>query len=634
MKYITLALLAFLMLIAACQSPTPAAPTPIPAAPSQIQTAVAQTLTAVAPTSSAGTPIAPPTQTQVAPATATAAPNQPTPTPGGETNPPTIQLLSPAQGAQISVNQTIQLVALAADDVGIARVEFFADNVLIDAQAPQNNPTTYQAIFSWSSTQVGQHTLFAIAYDPSNNVSAPATVAVNVIASNTPPQVSILAPPSPQNVNLGAQLTVQTVASGQVGVTQLQMIVDNQPYSQTNSQNPGGQTPFSANFIYAANAVGTHTIVIRATDSSGNVGNSNPLTVNVGDNTPPSVNTNYSAYNILQNQQVIVYTNATDAAGIQRVELWADNAIYNVYNSPNPPAQKSIAIQQVWVSSTPGNHVLFVRVYDVNNQNTTTPATNIFVRQPSQPTPTWTPFVPPPTPRPTRTPRPVTPPPNCQVQSPNTNFRVRLPNPISIQWNCTAQGGIRDMQVYYQYSGTMATIITTVPGDGGQQQNGSVDWTAPAPGVLTIFIQATDNLGQRGQSPEIPGVVENERPPTIPPPPTERPERPNIEGNWRGDVDNGFFALNLVPLIGCSETSCAWGGTWEDHRNGENIHGDLSGQLSGNRLTLNVDGGQPGDVRWTFEGQVGEGGSEISGEWTESRADIPSIQRGSVTFVR
>src|SRR5581483_10237265 len=365
MKYITLALLAFLMLIAACQSPTPAAPTPIPAAPSQIQTAVAQTLTAVAPTSSAGTPIAPPTQTQVAPATATAAPNQPTPTPGGETNPPTIQLLSPAQGAQISVNQTIQLVALAADDVGIARVEFFADNVLIDAQAPPNNPTTYQAVFQWSSTQVGQHTLFAIAYDPSNNISAPATVAVNVIASNTPPQVSILAPPSPQTVNLGAQLTVQTVASGQVGVTQLQMIVDNQPYSQTNSQNPGGQTPFSANFIYAANAVGTHTIVIRATDSSGNVGNSNPLTVNVGDNTPPSVNTNYSAYNILQNQQVIVYTNATDAAGIQRVELWADNAIYNVYNSPNPPAQKSIAIQQVWVSSTPGNHVLFVRVYDV-----------------------------------------------------------------------------------------------------------------------------------------------------------------------------------------------------------------------------------------------------------------------------
>src|SRR5581483_3707418 len=317
MKYITLALLAFIVLIAACQSPTPAAPTPIPAAPSQIQTAVAQTLTAVAPTSSAGTPVAPPTPTptQVAPATATLAPNQPTPTPGGETNPPTIQLLSPAQGAQISVNQTIQLVALAADDVGIARVEFFADNVLIDAQAPQNNPTTYQAIFSWSSTQVGQHTLFAIAYDPSNYVSAPATVAVNVIASNTPPQVSILAPPSPQNVNLGAQLTVQTVASDQVGVTQLQMIVDNQPYSQTTSQNPGGQTPFAANFIYAANALGTHTIVIRATDSSGNIGNSNPLTVNVGDNTPPSVSTNYSAFNVLQNQQVIVYTNATDAAG-------------------------------------------------------------------------------------------------------------------------------------------------------------------------------------------------------------------------------------------------------------------------------------------------------------------------------
>ena len=77
----------------------------------------------------------------------------------------------------------------------------------------------------------------------------------------------------------------------EAGVTQLQMLVDNQPYNQVNSQNPNGQTPFGATFVYAANSPGTHTIVIRAVDSAGNTGTSNPLTVNVNDNTPPSVTT-------------------------------------------------------------------------------------------------------------------------------------------------------------------------------------------------------------------------------------------------------------------------------------------------------------------------------------------------------
>lgn len=632
-----IALLALAVLATACSLFNPAAPsipTPLPAPPNQIQTAVAATLTAVAPTTSASTPVPPPTQNGIP----TANPNQPTvviptPTPGGEGNLPTVQLLAPANGAQITTNQVVAVVGLTSDDSGITHVEFIADNVLQDTQAPPNNPTTFQAAFQWSSNQVGTHTLTLIAYDASNNASTPASVQIAVNADTTPPQVSILAPPSPQNIGLGAQLTIQTVASDAAGVTQIQMLVDNQPYSQTNSQNPQGQSPFAASFIYAANVPGTHAILFRAMDSVGNVGTSNTLTVNVADNTPPGVTTNYSRFNVRQNEQVIVYTNATDAAGIQRVELWADNALYNVYSSPNPPAQQSLAIQQIWTSNNVGNHVLFVRVYDVNNQATTTPATNIFVRQPNQPTPTFTPYIPPPTARPTRTPRPVIPSPNCQLDSPNTNFRTRLPDAVGIRWTCNAQGGVADMTVYVQYSGTMATIIDQVPGDGSQQQGGAFDWRPDSAGVVSIFVEATDRLGQRGESPHIPGVIEQERPPTIPPPPTEEPQRPTIAGRWRGDIDNGFFIINLEPRIGCTIDSCAWGGAWEDHRGEEIVTGELNGQLSGDSLTLRMEGGQPGDVTWTFEGQV-QSDNAISGNWTESRAGLGSLQQGTVTFVR
>lgn len=641
-------------LIAGCSLFSRPAPTPLPAPPVGVQTEVAQTLTAVAPTAQGGTPIPPPVTdvvpTQVAVATATPiiviptpAPGQPTPT--GEGNPPTIQLLAPSQGLQLTVNQTVNVVALVADDAGVRLVEFYADNVLQNSQSP-NNPTTYQAVFPWSSAQIGQHTLFLVAYDINNNPSSPATVTVTVNANTSAPTVSILSPASPQNVGLGAQLQIQTAASDEAGVTQLQLLVDNQPYNQVNSQNPSGQNPFAATFIYAANNPGTHTILIRALDSAGNIGNSAPLTINVADNNPPAVSVNYSRYNVRQNEQVTVFTNATDASGIQRVELWADGGLYNVYNSPNPPAQTSLAIQQIWAATAPGNHTLFVRVFDVNNQSTSSPATNIFVRTPDQPTPTLTPFIPTATPRPTRTPPPVVLPPNCQMEQPNTNFRVEEPNSVPIQWVCDAAGGITQIQVYGQYSGTMATQIYQEQGNGGNQQRGRFDWQPPSPGVMDVFVIATDHYGQRGESPHIPGVVEHQRPPTIVPPPfeptivpppfepTRVPDRVNLAGRWRGSVDDGFFTIELQARIGCSETQCAYGGTFEDHRGGDNVRGEINGQFDGSNLTLSVQGAQPGDVTWNFEGQVTAGGSEIVGNWSQARAGIPSLQRGTVSFNR
>ena len=625
----------FAFLFAGCSilNPPPPPPTGLPPPPPPIQTEVAETLTAVAPTTQGGTPIPPPTQIAIATATIaplepTLAPQLPTPTPGGETNPPTVQLLAPTNGVQLTLNQSINVVALVSDDAGIRLVEFYADNVLQNTQSP-NNPTTYQAVFPWSSTQVGQHTLFIVAYDVYNNASAPATVTVNVNPNTTAPQVSILSPSSPQNVSLGAQLNVQTVATDETGVTQLQLLVDNQVYNQVSSQNPNGQSPFAATFVYAANLPGAHTITVRAVDNAGNVGNSNALVVNVNDNTPPSVTANYSRTNVRENEQVIVYTNATDAAGIQRVELWADGGLYNVYNSPNPPAQTSLAIQQIWASNAPGNHVLFVRVFDVNNQSTTTPATNIFVRTPQQPTWTPTAYIPP-TRYPTRTPPPYIPPPNCQIESPNTNFRVELPNVVRIRWTCDAQGGVAQMQVYSQYSGVMATLIDQVQGDGQQRQGGEFDWTPPSPGVVSVFVVAFDRSNQRGESPHIPGVVEHQRPPTIPPPPTREPEQPTIAGRWSGQVDNGAFIISLEPRIGCSQTQCAYGGSFEDTR--ENVRGEINGQFDGTNLTLNVEGAEPGNVTWNFEGQVTAGEQEIVGQWSEARAGVPSLQRGMVTF--
>lgn len=642
------ALVALLILASGCsifQRPTPVPPpaTSIPQPPPSALTEVAQTLTAIAVivTPGAQTPIPAPTQATVAPPpTQTTAPGQPTPTPAPtEDLPPTVQLVAPTANQQISAGQTLSVIALAADNAGIASVEFYADNVLYSTQTPPQgtNPTTFQATFPWSSNAVGNHSLYVIAYDTSGNVSSPAAVPVNIVADNSPPSVQILAPTTPQTLNPGAQLLIQVVATDESAVTQLQMLVDNQPYSQSNAPTPAGLNPFSATFTYAANTAGAHTILIRATDLAGNIGASQPLSVNVVDNQGPAVSTSYSSYSVVIGQPVYINTVATDSAGIQRIELWADGGLWNTYTSPNPPAQTSLSIQQNWSSGAPGNHTLFTKAYDTNGQVTTTPQTNILVVTPQQPT--WTPQPPPPTrtPRPTWTPtNPPPPPTNIEMRSPGTNFQDHLPDPIHIVVDFHNDAGLRTLEVYVQYSGTMATPIHVEDANGARDRHVEFEYTPPSAGVIAIFATAVDVYGQRAEGPHIPGVVHEYVPPPIIPTRTpERPQRPNIDGGWRGEINNGFFALALQPRIGCSETSCSYGGTFEDKRGEESVRGDIaSGQYDGSHLSLRVEGAQPGDVTWTFEGEVTANGGEIVGEWTESRAGIPSLQRGSVSFRR
>lgn len=639
--------------------PTPSPPTQIPAPPPAVLTQVAATLTAAAPTAPiVSTAIPPATQvlpTEVAIITATPLTAQPTPSAAPtEVNPPTVQLLSPPPNSEVTAGQAVSVVALAVDDSGISRVELFADNAMYSVQSPPagTSPTTFQAIFTWSSNAVGQHSLFVLAYDPYGNASAPAVAAVTIVQNNTPPQVAILAPPSPQNVNLGSQLQVRVVANGNLNIVQMQMLVDNQPYTQANAPTPAGINPFSATFIYAANVPGTHTITYRAVDTAGNIGVSGALTVNASDNTPPSVNASYSRFNIRQNEQVVVTTVAADSAGLQRVELWADNALYTLYNVPNPRAQTSIRLQQYWTSGAPGNHNLFVRVFDVNGQSSTTPATNIVVRQPDQPTWTPTPYIPPPTRYPTMTPtEPLPPPPGANLLAPGLGCNAEIPNPLRVAAEFHSDAGLRTIEVWAQYERLMAQPIKVEDANGQRDHRIEFDWVPQAPGVVGIFATANDIFGQRGESLHIGCTVYEPRPPTIPPPPTfeppptipppptfepptREPERPSIAGRWRGEVDNGFFIIELESRIGCSEFSCAWGGTFEDHRGGELVRGGLNGQLNGDSLSLNVEGAQPGDVTWSFNGSVTAGGQEIVGEWTESRAGLGSLQRGSVAFRR
>ncbi len=96
---------------------------------------------------------------------------------GGDTTPPTTSVTSPASGATVSGTTTIS--CSASDNVGVTRVDFLVDGVVV------GNDTTSPYSFAWNSATSanGSHALRCEAWDAANNKGTSATVNVNV--SNT-----------------------------------------------------------------------------------------------------------------------------------------------------------------------------------------------------------------------------------------------------------------------------------------------------------------------------------------------------------------------------------------------------------------------------------------------------------------
>jgi hypothetical protein len=96
----------------------------------------------------------------------------PTATPA-ETTPPSVAITSPADGAVVPRNSAVTIAATAADNVGVARVEFYVNGTLTCT----DTTASYTCAWSVPGKRGAAYTLLARAYDPSGN-SAQASVRV------------------------------------------------------------------------------------------------------------------------------------------------------------------------------------------------------------------------------------------------------------------------------------------------------------------------------------------------------------------------------------------------------------------------------------------------------------------------
>ncbi|MDD2272133.1 MAG: Ig-like domain-containing protein [Desulfuromonadaceae bacterium] len=180
-----------------------------------------------------------------------------------DTTAPTVSVTAPANNATIGGTTTI--TASASDNVGVSKVEFYRSGVLLTA----TNVAPY--LYSWNTTTIanGSYTLVAKAYDNSGNVAQSANVIVtvnNTVADTTAPSVAVTAPSS--NATVSGTVAVTASASDNVAVSKVEFYV-NGALQATDSA-----SPFSYSWNTTLVSNGTYSIVAKAYDAAGNIGQS------------------------------------------------------------------------------------------------------------------------------------------------------------------------------------------------------------------------------------------------------------------------------------------------------------------------------------------------------------------------
>jgi hypothetical protein len=251
-----------------------------------------------------------------------------------DTTPPTVTLTSPTTGA--TVHGVVTLTATASDDVGVGKVEYLVNGVVVAGKAV----SPYS--FDWSSGASGPVTVTARSVDAARNT---ATSSVTVTVDNTPPETTLTATPAGVS---SESATFQFVASETT--TTFECSLDGAAYAACMS-------PMS----YTGLSPGAHTFSVRAVDA---VGNADPSPASyswtVVDTTPPETTITDGPTGTVSTTSATFSFTATEAATFA---CSLDNAAAAPCTSP-----------QAYSDLAAGTHTFSVAATDSAGNTDATPA--------------------------------------------------------------------------------------------------------------------------------------------------------------------------------------------------------------------------------------------------------------------
>jgi hypothetical protein len=183
---------------------------------------------------------------------------------------PAVAVTAPSAGTTVA--GVVNLTASATDNVAVTNVEFYRDGILLGS----DNTAPYTLSWNTSTMTNGSSTLTAKAYDAAGNVATSSSVQVivnNVIKDVIAPVVTISSPAYGAVITKLTTVTISASATDDSkSIVKMEILVNNKVVS-TNTN----LSSISYKFPTKSAVRGTNTIVVRAYDKTGNVGQANTM---------------------------------------------------------------------------------------------------------------------------------------------------------------------------------------------------------------------------------------------------------------------------------------------------------------------------------------------------------------------
>jgi RHS repeat-associated protein len=285
--------------------------------------------------------------------------------PPRDTTPPTVYLVSSA--VNVTTAGTITLTATAADDVGVARVEFYEGTTLLGTST--SAPYEFPISFISGNTS---HTYTAQAVDAAGNSAASAAVIVSVQIQE-PDQLSptIALTSNVTSVTTASTVTLTATAADNVGVARVEFW-DGETLLGTRSD-----APYELPISFSSADNGTRSYTARAFDAAGNSAISSAVNVTIdiraADTVSPTVSLAASATSVTTASTVTLIATASDDVGVTRVEFYEGATLLGARASA--PYEFGIA----FTSADNGVHTYTARAFDAAANSGTSTRTSVTV---------------------------------------------------------------------------------------------------------------------------------------------------------------------------------------------------------------------------------------------------------------
>lgn len=196
--------------------------------------------------------------------------------------------------------------------------------------------------------------------------SLSATGGASFLVDTVPPSVNVTAPTNGSTVAGGSTTTVTATATDNDVVASVDFYIDGAKVGTDTT------SPYTYSWNTAGLTLGTHTIQAKATDASGNVGSSTTISVNVTDQTPPTVSVTAPANGTALKGTTTLSATASDnagGAGMAKVEFYVDGALVGT-DTTSP-----YSINWDTTTATNASHTITAKAYDAASPaNTATSA--------------------------------------------------------------------------------------------------------------------------------------------------------------------------------------------------------------------------------------------------------------------